>query len=174
MRAFCWKRDSPLPLYATDSTLSVLKKMFGWAFQENNTYRGYIKPDPQIITSAFQISTLHITQLPVLHGSVDTIGFLFQTTAGTRLAYLPDVKSIPESTLALMGNLDLLIIDALRDIPHATHLSVPEACAISASLSPKQTILTHLSHDLDHADLTDRLPANVSPAYDGLKLQFPC
>ena len=172
MRAFCWKRDSPLPLYATASTLSVLKNMFGWAFHEDNTYRGYIKPDPHIITAAFKIGDLHITPLPVLHGSVETVGFLFETTSGTRIAYLPDVKSIPEPTLALMGNLDLLLIDALRDLPHGTHLSVPEACALSTKLSPKQTLLTHLSHDLDHADLTTRLPKDISPAYDGLKLHF--
>lgn len=173
MRAFCWKHDSPLPLYATGSTLAVLKNMFGWAFHEDNTYRGYIKPDPQVITSPFHVGDLSVTPLPVLHGNVETIGLLFETTAGTRISYVPDVKIIPEDTLGLMENLDLLIIDALRDVPHATHLSVAEACAISASLSPKKTLLTHLSHDLDHAELAARLPEQISAAYDGMTCAFP-
>lgn len=168
MRAFCWKRDSPLPLYATESTLGVLKTMFGWAFHQNNTYKGYIKPDPHIIDSPFAIRGINITPLPVLHGSVETTGFLFESASGSRIAYLPDVKSIPATTLALMSGLDLLVIDALRDVPHATHLSVSEACEISAVLSPKKTLLTHLSHDLDHAELAARLPENISPSYDGL------
>ncbi len=138
MRAFCWKRETPLPLYATAPTLQTLRNMFGWAFHEDNRYRGYIKPDPHIIETEFQIGDFLISPLPVIHGSVDTIGFLFQTTAGNRFAYLPDVKSIPDPTLLLMKDLDLLILDSLRDIPHGTHLSVPEACAISALLSPKR------------------------------------
>ena len=173
MRAFCWKRDSPLPLHATGSTLAVLKNMFGWAFHQDNTYKGYIKPDPHVIGSAFGIGGLTITPLPVLHGSVETIGLLFETAGGIRFAYLPDVKSIPETTLRMMGNLDLLVIDALRDTPHGTHLSVPEACAISARLAPNKTLLTHLSHDLDHAELSGRLPENISPAYDGLSFTIP-
>ncbi len=173
MRAFCWKRDSPLPLYASESTIGVLKNMFGWAFHQDNTYKGYIKPDPRIIDSPFKIADITITPLPVTHGSVETTGFLFETPKGIRLAYIPDVKRIPETTLALMRNLDLLVIDSLRDVPHATHLSVPEACAISAKLSPKKTLLTHLSHDLDHAELAARLPENIFPAYDGLTCEVP-
>lgn len=173
MRAFCWKRDSPLPLYAAESTLEVLKNMFGWAFHQDNTYKGYIKPDPRIIDSPFGIGGLTITPLAVTHGIVETTGFLFENAAGSRLAYLPDVKSIPGTTLALMGGLDLLVIDSLRDVPHATHLSVSEACEISAILSPKKTLLTHLSHDLDHAELAARLPENISPAYDGLAYTVP-
>lgn len=173
MRAFCWKRDSPLPLYASASTIDVLKNMFGWAFHQDNTYKGYIKPAPHIIDAPFKIEGLTITPLPVTHGSVETTGFLFETSAGTRLAYLPDVKHVPETTLALMSSLDLLVIDSLRDVPHATHLSVSEACAISAALSPQKTLLTHLSHDLDHAELSTRLPENISPAYDGLSCGIP-
>ena len=168
MRAFCWKKDVPLPLYATASTLAVLNNMFGWAFHKDNIYKGYIKPDPRVIGGQFNISTLKVTPLPVAHGSVETIGLLFETKQGSRFAYLPDVKSIPQSTLALMENLDLLVIDSLRDTPHGTHLSVPEACAIAAELSPRKTLLTHLSHDLEHSELSSRLPENISPAFDGL------
>ena len=172
MRAFCWKRDSPLPLYASESTLGVLKNMFGWAFHQDNIHKGYIKPDPRIIDSPFQVAGLTVTPLPVTHGSVETNGFHFETATGIRFAYLPDVKHIPDSTLALMSGLDLLMIDSLRDSPHSTHLSVSEACAISANLAPQRTLFTHLSHDLEHALLSARLPENISPAYDGLRYEF--
>ncbi len=172
MRAFCWSRKEPLPLYASEFTLDVLRKMFGWAFHDDNIHKGYIKPSPRKITAPFAIADLHLTPLPVLHGSVDTIGFLFETATGKRFAYLPDVKSIPEETLLLMGGLDLLVIDSLRDHPHSTHLSVAEALEISTRLSPARTLLTHLSHDLDHARLSARLPQGVSPAYDGLRVEI--
>jgi phosphoribosyl 1,2-cyclic phosphate phosphodiesterase len=168
LRAFCWHRSEPLPLYATATCLSTLKTMFGWAFEANNTHRGYVKPNPKIVTSPFLIGKLLITPLPVLHGTVETIGFCFETDEGFRAAYLPDVKSIPQETMPLLEDLDLLIIDALSDKPHYTHLSVSEALAISQEISAKRTLLTHICHDLGHAELNCRLPLGVEVAYDGM------
>jgi phosphoribosyl 1,2-cyclic phosphate phosphodiesterase len=172
LRAFCWGKDDPLPLYATADCLTVLKNMFGWAFHPDNTHRGYVKPDPRPVTSAFRIGGLAITPLPVEHGGVETVGYLFETDAGFRTAYLPDVKRIPAETMALMEQLDALVIDALRDASHSTHLCVDEALEISRALSPRRTLLTHISHDLGHAELSARLPDGVEVAYDGLKVSL--
>lgn len=172
LRAFCWGKHEPLPLYGTEACLGVLKGMFGWAFHADNTHRGYVKPDPRPVTSAFQVGGLAITPLPVEHGTVDTVGYLFETDAGFRTAYLPDVKRIPQETMALLFNLDVLVIDALRDAPHSTHLSVDEALEISRTLSPRRTLLTHISHDLGQSALSERLPVGVHVAYDGLKVSL--
>jgi phosphoribosyl 1,2-cyclic phosphate phosphodiesterase len=170
LRAFCWKKSGSLPLYGSQSCLDILKNMFGWAFHADNTNSGYIKPDPRTITPTFTIGDLTIQPLPVIHGTVETHGYRFDTQDGFSFAYLPDVKSIPDSTLKLLGNLDLLIIDSLRNSPHSTHLSLPEALAIVESLSPKRTLLTHISHEIDHATLASSLSKNISPAHDGLKI----
>lgn len=170
MRAFCWGKPEPLPLYATESCLTVLKSMFGWAFLPDNNHSGYVRPAPQVISPEFRIGDLTIRPLPVEHGSVETIGLLFDTDDGFRFAYLPDVKTIPESTMAMMGNLDLLIIDSLREAPHSTHLSLSESLGISERLSPKKTLLTHISHEMDHAELSARLPDGVGVAHDGLRV----
>ncbi|MBC7979792.1 MAG: MBL fold metallo-hydrolase [Armatimonadetes bacterium] len=170
LRAFCWGKPGRLPLYATVTCLDVLKNMFGWAFAEDNTHRGYVKPDPKVINPRFSLENISITCLPVVHGTVETIGFLFETRQGYRFAYIPDVKSIPEETLALMSDLDLLIIDTLREHPHSTHLSLSESCEISSLLAPQKTLFTHISHDLDHNSITDSLPEKISLAYDGLRI----
>ncbi len=146
--------------------------MFGWAFHPDNTHNGYVKPDPRPVTSLFRIGGLDITPLPVEHGTVETVGYLFETDSGFRTAYLPDVKRIPPETMALLGKLDVLVIDTLRDAPHSTHLSLGEALEISQTLSPRRTVLTHISHDLDHAGLSSRLPEGVEAAYDGLRVPF--
>lgn len=172
LRAFCWEKTEPLPLYASESCLNVLINMFGWAFQTDNTHSGYIKPDPRPISKAFTIGDLTIRPLPVIHGTVETHGYRFDTEDGFSFAYLPDVKSIPHESMKLLENLDLLIIDSLRNSPHSTHLSLPEALAIVETLAPKRTLLTHISHELDHATLTASLTKNISPAYDGLKISL--
>jgi phosphoribosyl 1,2-cyclic phosphate phosphodiesterase len=170
LRAFCWGKEKPLPLFATDSCLAMLKSMFPWAFHTDNIHRGYVKPDPRPLVDGIKIGEISVTPLPVAHGSVETVGLLFAMPNGFRFAYLPDVKTIPQSTMKMLTGLDLLIIDTLRDGPHSTHLSLPEALAISEKLSPTKTLLTHMSHDLDHASLAASLPSGVSPAYDGLRV----
>jgi phosphoribosyl 1,2-cyclic phosphate phosphodiesterase len=170
LRAFCWGKTNPLPLYASESCLNVLINMFGWAFQTDNTNSGYIKPDPRPLSKKFSIGDLTIQPLPVIHGTVETHGYRINTKDGFSFAYLPDVKIIPEESMELLEDLDLLIIDSLRNAPHSTHLSLPESLAIVDTLAPKRTLLTHISHEMDHATLAASLTKNISPAYDGLSI----
>jgi phosphoribosyl 1,2-cyclic phosphate phosphodiesterase len=171
LRAFCWHRESPLPLHATPDTMDVLKRMFGWAFSTENVFRGYIKPDPRLIEGAFSVGELRIVPLPVQHANADTVGFLFEPPRGPRVAYIPDVKQVPAATMALLGGADILIIDALREQPHPTHLSTGEALAVIAECGAPQAWLTHLSHENPHAELEAILPSGVQVAYDGLKIR---
>ncbi|MEP5504640.1 MAG: MBL fold metallo-hydrolase, partial [Luteolibacter sp.] len=77
LRAFCWGKDKPLPLYSTESCLKVLKTMFGWAFHPDNIHRGYVKPDPIPLGTGIRIGEISVTPLPVTHGGVETVGLLF-------------------------------------------------------------------------------------------------
>ncbi|MFC4995242.1 MBL fold metallo-hydrolase [Rubritalea tangerina] len=170
LRAFCWRRDAPLPMYSSQSCLDELARMYAWAFAPENTYKGYIKPAAQPVDSPFLIGDTRIIPLPVLHGSVETIGFRFDLPDHTSIAYIPDAKSIPDSTIALLQNLDHFIIDALRPTPHNTHLSIPEAIAIAQNIQPKQTWLTHISHETHYLLEESKLPDNIHFAYDSLTL----
>ena len=40
-------------------------------------------------------------------------------------------------------------------------------------LGAKRTYLTHLTHRLDHAALSDWLPDGIEPAWDGLVVEVP-
>ena len=77
----------------------------------------------------------------------------------------------PCSSRALLRDLDVVVVDALRWEPHPTHLSVPEALELIADLQPRHAYLTHVGHTLEHETTNRRLPANVEVAYDGLDIQ---
>jgi phosphoribosyl 1,2-cyclic phosphate phosphodiesterase len=49
---------------------------------------------------------------------------------------------------------------------------VSEALELIARLKPRRAILTNLHTDLDFRRLADELPANVEPAYDGMRVTF--
>jgi phosphoribosyl 1,2-cyclic phosphate phosphodiesterase len=99
------------------------------------------------------------------HGEIPSLGFRFGD-----IAYTPDLNGIPASSRAYLENLDLWIVDALRYTPHPSHFSVSETLDWIERLQPKRAILTNMHVDLDFERLRSELPANVEPAYDGMRI----
>ncbi len=83
------------------------------------------------------------------------------------------MSRIPEESAALLADLDVLILGALRYRPHPTHLSIPEAIEVADRLRPRRTIFTHLAHDVDHGSLAMPLPPGVELGFDGLVVELP-
>lgn len=172
LRAFCWRREAPLPLYGSPETLTALQRMYPWAFPLEDHQPGYIRPEARPFKGPFDFNGLQITPIEVLHGKVRTHGFRFDHPSIGALAYLPDVKTIPERSLSLLTDLDVLILDALRHEEHHTHMTVGEALSTIDLLKPTSSYLTHLSHELTWQETNDSLPSQVSLAYDSLRLTF--
>jgi len=60
----------------------------------------------------------------------------------------------------------------LRFNPHPSHFSLSEVLDVLKEIKPRNTILTNLHSDLDYYILLQKLPINVKPAFDGLKIQL--
>lgn len=170
LRAFCWRRDSPLPMHGNSDVLAILLRMYPWAFSSENVYRGYVKPLPVELDGPFTYGQLQVTPLPVEHGTVATHGFLFEYPGSPPTAYIPDVKRIPAETRARLHQVDILILDSLRPAAHPTHMSVTEALAAIEEIDPGKAWLTHLGHENEHSALEATLPPNIHVAFDGLRL----
>ena len=85
------------------------------------------------------------------------------------MAYLTDVKYLPEEEYAKLEGLDVLILTALRRGAHPTHESLEEALVNIERIKPKETYLIHMSHRIGlHAEVEKELPPHVHLAYDGL------
>ena len=69
------------------------------------------------------------------------------------LAYITDVKSIPDAERRQLQGLDVLVLNALWWRPHPTHLSIGEAIETAQALGARRTYLTHLTHETGHAEL---------------------
>ena len=117
------------------------------------------------IDGPFEIAGVRVLPVPLLHGNMPILGFRFGS-----VAYLTDCSAIPDPSWPLVEGVDTLVIDALRDKKHSTHFTVDEALAAIAKIAPRRAYLTHMAHDLGHAETNARLPAGVELAYDGLVL----
>ncbi len=167
LRAFCLDKD--MPLYASAAVAADLRKRLDYAFRPH-PYPGVPVFDVhEIGDHTFYIDGLAVTPIAVKHASLPILGFRIG-----RFAYITDAKTIEESELEKLTDLDVLIVNALRFEPHFSHFDVQEALALIERVKPRQAWLTHICHDMGrHEDVAPRLPENVHLAYDGLKILIP-
>ena len=158
-----------MPVYASAETMRDLERVFEFAFKTPNPFPGYLKPEPHVITGPFELGSTTITPLPVPHGESLVNGYLFSRKGEKLVAYLSDCSGVPDGIVDLIANVKVLIIDALRDKPHPTHLSVAQALEVAGRVRSGETYFTHIAHELPQA-AESRLPAGAHIAYDGLKL----
>ncbi len=161
-------KDRAVPLYASRATADEIRSRFDYIFRD--TQPGGGKPQVsihEIETDPFDIGSLHITPVPVLHGKLSIFGYRIAS-----LAYITDCSAIPEESYPLLEGISTLVIGALRDRPHITHFTVEEALEASRRIGALRTIFTHMCHDLEHEELSSRLPDGAMPAYDGLSLEI--
>src|SRR5260370_3749553 len=168
IRPFNIRQKRAIPVYGTEETFQILRRAFAYVFDEAPTLSTVPSVALHVINGPFDLLGIPFIPLPRLHGALEVLGFRFG-----RAAYLTDFSSLPSSSTALLEDLDDLILDALRDVPHPMHQTVEQALALVEKLRPRRAWFTHIAHDLSHADTNERLRKlrwhHVQLAYDGLQ-----
>jgi phosphoribosyl 1,2-cyclic phosphate phosphodiesterase len=170
LRRFSWQRGS-MPVYASAETMTDLERVFRFAFQALNPWPGYLKPEPHVVRGPFRLGETTITPLPVPHGGSEVNGYMFSRGGKNLVAYLSDCSAVPDEIIRRISGVECLIIDALREKPHPTHLTVAQSLEIAQRVQPRGTYFTHIAHELPQS-YESHLPAQTHLAYDGLKLRF--
>jgi phosphoribosyl 1,2-cyclic phosphate phosphodiesterase len=173
LRTFSVRQRRPLPIYGPAETLDRLRTSFSYIFDDAvRPYEGTSKPTLEMhaLEPGRPVTIAGVEVLPLAfdHGHLRVFGYRIGS-----LAYITDVKSIPQAQRESLRGLDVLVINALWWRSHPTHLSIPEAVQTAQSLGARRTYLTHLTHETGHAALAQQLPEGILPAYDGLSVEVP-
>ena len=167
LRAFSSRQQSSIPCYCSPKTSARIRHVFDYIFQLQHL--GYGIPQIQLIefTGPFDVFGNEIVPIHVIHGKTEVFGFRIG-----KFAYVTDCKKIPVTSMAMLENLDVLVLGALRWEPeHWIHMTIPESLDVVDELRPKQTYLTHMMHTVEHTETNRKLPQNVQLAYDGLVVE---
>ena len=164
LRRFNELQQQHIPVYADPTTAAMLRERYAYTFSDLYSFYGG-KPDLHLheIDGPFNVLGWEIIPVPVLHGRLPITGFRFAD-----LAYVTDAKEIPDASLELLRDLDVLVLNALRERSHPTHLSITEAVEIIETVRPRRAFLVHLSHETSHAEAERLLPSGIDVAWDGL------
>lgn len=168
VRRFNMMTKRPMPIYGDEPTLASLRRMFSYVFDSEAPKGGGV-PALQLlaIDGPFALGGHEWRPLPIRHGPWSILGF-----RTGRFAYLTDCDGIPDATLAQLGDLDVLVLDALRHHPHPTHFTVAQATEMALRIGARRTFFTHIAHDLGHAETCAALPPSMVLAHDGLMLEI--
>jgi phosphoribosyl 1,2-cyclic phosphate phosphodiesterase len=171
LRPLSFYAKGNLPIYADDKTAKNIERIFEYTFRKEDRYptsaRVEIHRIDPIPGAGIDLFGACFRRIPVTHGREEITGYRFGSAA-----YLTDMSDIPEVSLPLLQDLDVLVLDALRRDPHPSHSHLDKSVAIVEQLKPRRAFFTHMSHDLDHASTEATLPPHIRLAYDGLQIQF--
>ena len=160
----------PMRCFAMRETIDQMHRIFPYISDRKNEM-GLFRPMINFVENAepFTIGDIAVERLAVEH-SFPCCGYLLTAPSGRRLAYISDCHVLPEQTLAKLANVDVLVLNCLRERPHPTHLNLEASLACIKAAHPARAYLIHMCHDISHEDWLKRLPAGVEPAFDGLEL----
>ncbi len=167
LRGFNLHSKKPIPLYGSKQTLDRIRNSFSYIFDNSRpaSYVPRLKLHP--IDKPVELFGLKIVPIPMKHGQMQSFGY----RCGP-LAYLTDCNAIPQSSQEQLHGLELLVLDGLRFTPHKTHFNIPQAIEMAQRIGAKQTLLTHLSHEVDHPVHDPQLPDGINLAHDGQQFSF--
>ena len=170
----------PIEVWADAHTHESLERVFMHIFQPHtNIQQSFIaRLVPQTLEpfEPIELFGVTITPVPLLHGKLEILGFLIDAPDLDPdgdllpLAYCTDVSVVPRATGETIKGVKTLVLDALRERPHFTHMTVGQALGVAAELGADRTYFVHMTHDLGHAETNAGLPDRVALAYDGLIL----
>lgn len=165
LRPLSFKSPGKIPLYADQTTTTVLRHVFEYTFSESNLYPYKARVELHPLEDRTRIFGADFIAVPLLHGTLETVGFRFGNAA-----YLTDMSDIPDASFPLLRDLDVLIIDALRRTPHPSHSNLETSLKFVEKIRPRRAYFTHIAHELGHAETENELPPHVRMAYDGLRI----
>ena len=166
IRPFFFKQGD-INIYAHQRVLRQLTQRFEYIFTSEIKYPGVPNLlQNEVKNKPFTINGLEILPVEGLHYKLLVFGYRFGS-----FAYLTDMKTISDTEKQKLKNLEVLVINALREEEHISHFNLEQALAIILELKPMRAYLTHISHHLGfHEAVQQKLPENVFLAYDGLEI----
>jgi len=166
VRAFNYKSQDAIDIYAEERVLKAIRKEFSYVFAEYQ-YPGIPKMRLNTVNDhSFSVNGIPIIPVRVFHYRLPVFGYRIGN-----FAYITDANYVPEESKEKLFGVKYLVVNALRKEKHISHFSLREAIDFIREISPKKAFITHVSHQMGrYEQVSAELPPEIILAYDGLIL----
>jgi phosphoribosyl 1,2-cyclic phosphate phosphodiesterase len=167
LRPFYFYGKEPIAGFARTRAKAELELRFAFAFAGHQGYPPYMSCGDLLDDSAMGGIRVRAVDLP--HGQINSAGLRFDAGDGS-LCYFTDFNILPDAAAALVEDVDLWIVDAVREAPHPTHPHLAQTLDWIERLQPRRAVLTHMDQTMDYLRLCAVLPEGVEPGFDGMEI----
>ena len=160
LRAF-YREEKSVDIWGSKGTIDRIKTLYPYVFKPfSNDGLPHLSPHIASQGVPFLVGEIEFIPFFMTHGPMESTGYRFGNCA-----YVTDVSDIrEEENLKYLENLDVLIIDALMEKKHPSHLSFGEACEIGKKCGAKRVYFTHISHTMKHVDIERKYNGIAKPS----------
>lgn len=167
IRGFNYKMKKAVDLYADERVQEALRREFYYIFSDHR-YPGIpdvnlhpVKRSPFLLADGPLV-----TPIDVMHYKLPIKGYRIG-----ELTYITDAKTISPPELEKIKGSKVLVINALQQEAHLSHLTLSEAVELAAEIGADETYFTHISHRMGkHEEVSRLLPEGMHLAYDTLQV----
>lgn len=158
-------------VWADQTTCDALLDRFGYVFiqPEGSSYPPILNLN--LLNGPLRVTGLggEITFTPfvVEHGRIDALGFRIKD-----LVYLPDVSAMNKAAWDVVSGANCWVLDALRRDPHPTHSHLEQSLEWIEKSGVPNAVLTNMHIDLDYETVLAETPDHITPAYDGMIIEY--
>ncbi|MEM9414274.1 MAG: MBL fold metallo-hydrolase [Planctomycetota bacterium] len=173
LRRFNAIMDTPIDVYAEPGVHEQLGQSFGYIFNPSRhgkeSFVANLLPFPVEVHQPVELHRATWTPIRLMHGRMPIVGYRVDWN-GRSIAYCTDVSTIPPETWPMLEGLDVFVVDGLRYRHHPTHMTIDRAIEVCEQVGAERSFLTHMSHDVSHAEQDAAMPPGIALAHDGLSV----
>ncbi|GMM94375.1 MBL fold metallo-hydrolase [Qipengyuania sp. MTN3-11] len=167
LRVMRYDRSNPLPGFASEATMTRLKRRFDYIFAGQFGYPTLVEIRP--VESVRMTAGFGIDSVEMPHGPAVSTAFRLEAD-GKSLVYATDFSEITSEMVDCFEGVDLLVCDCLRRKPHPTHAHLAMALDLGDRCAAERIVLTHLDKSMDYRALASEVPDHVTVGFDGLEI----
>jgi len=167
LRVYGYNDSKPVKLYSNKKTLDPLESRFPYMFKFHDDVGPFLKSETISNFEKIDIEGVTIQFFNQIHGSNSSLGFRIND-----FVYSNDVTEFPHEATKFLDGINTWVLDCVDYKRTHAHAGLEEVLEWQKIYRPKEILLTNLSHSLDYDELKTKLPNNVEPCIDGLKIRI--
>lgn len=166
VRKFMEKKKQVLDIYGTRYDLNALKNQMKFVFKNPETAAS-VNLNCIRMHLPFSVHGILVFPIKQYHGEGLSVGYRIGD-----FTYSTDVKSMDKKGWNMLTGTKVWILGCNNDYLNSKHICLDEVLEWTKKVQPERVYLTHLGAKMDYDELCRKLPKNIRPVYDGLKIEI--